>query len=173
MKKPIEEVVGFTVKVPKANKSIKLRLINTTNMREVSKILCELLDLSKNGTKISYSKSHFPHPITDIHTLRQMGLRNGDVIFASLNSTLPPSRYESGVYFQDEKNANPKVIGWNHIYEDVRDAFSSSKKSQIFDEMIEGNQKEAKEKAELIRSLKVDSFKDRLGKLEIPSSKLE
>ena len=99
MKKPLEELVSFEVKIPKANKSLKLRLTNTTNMLEVQKHLCRLLGLSKNGTIVKFSKIHFPHPISSIHTIRQIGLRNGDVIFAHLESTCAPNRYETGVKF--------------------------------------------------------------------------
>ena len=58
------------------------------------------------------------------------------------------------------------------MYEDVRDAFSSQKKNQIFDAMIEGNKKQAQEKAQLIRELKVQCFRDQKGEVEIPASKL-
>lgn len=124
MKKPKEEVINFMVSIPKANKTVKLLLPNTTKILEVSKAVSSLMGLSKNLTRISYSKSHFPHQIGDKHSLRQIDLRNGDTIYADIGSSTAPSKYEIGPSAKNHVDVDTKEIGWNHIYEDVKDVYS-------------------------------------------------
>ena len=63
MKTVKEEIIGFVLKIEKSSKTFKLTLKNSTKLEEVSGIICKKLDLSKNQTRIRYTKFEFPHPI--------------------------------------------------------------------------------------------------------------
>lgn len=171
MKKPIQEYIDFTVKIAKSNKSIRLSLINTTKLEKISHMLSKKLGLNKNLTKICYSKFEFPHPMSGIHTLRQINLRNGDILNADIRSSCEPTNYETGVPYSFDTNVRPKVMGWSHKYEDVQDAFV--KKTPVSTRMIRGDPHKAQKVAQHIKQLKKQAWQRDLSEIEIPKSKLE
>lgn len=171
MKKPTKSYIDFTIKIAKCNKTIKLCLLNTTNLEQISNTLCKKLKLNKHFTKIRYSKFEFPHPIYGKHTLRQIGMANGGVLMADIRSSCEPSSYETGVAYSHDVSIVPTVKGWSHKYEDVHDTLKH--KVPISTKMHRGDPLHARKVANQIKKIKKHAWEYDIVQMDIPKSKLE
>lgn len=98
-----DKTINFTIRVEKARKKkIKLSKPCRTRLRHISLIICKMLHLDRFNTRIKYHKPGFNNKISEITTLRQLNLKNGDTIIAEINRTHAPPREETFKgYFKD------------------------------------------------------------------------
>lgn len=69
-------------------KVFRFRKINSTRLKHLSLAICKLLNLDRFNTTISYASQSQPFvKLSEILTLRQLNLKNGDKVYASIDRT--------------------------------------------------------------------------------------
>ena len=130
MKKRDKRLITIKVKIAKSKKKVSIQIINTARLKHVSMMLCKLLKFDRFDTTITYEFPEFPHPINETTTLRQLSIRDGETIIATIERTNAPSRYETRTPFYKDQMVTKEVYGNHHFREDEMKVRKKQKKAQ-------------------------------------------